>query len=320
MITRKKVFDLNASDVVSFLNEFDSVDWKTEPTESMKTLCKQRAQQLRDSYDYLILYNSGGSDSTTVLNAFLDNNIFVDEVVTVSYEGIQAACLDGKKAESDLIRKSYKGKFNKVVLRLDDIIRFLKNDTYLDNSPNFTGQMHSFSRFNINYLEKFGFCEPLNRKGSTCHLYGEADPFVWKEATGFYAGMDIKRKFNASNYAGNVGFFTDANFPQLHIKQCHLVAKILKKNPSAKIRDIKPIIRDEFYSMISPRKCADDPQFIINNKELYTEPTILLNKYSSAVPEFTDLYINSAHKQQFNITQAIKTVTTKYKKQYFLFS
>jgi hypothetical protein len=46
----------------------------------IKTLYKERAQQLRDTYDYLILYYSGGSDSHTVLRTFLDNNIKLDEI------------------------------------------------------------------------------------------------------------------------------------------------------------------------------------------------------------------------------------------------
>jgi hypothetical protein len=47
---------------------------------SLKELYKQRAQQLRDSYDYLILYFSGGADSYNVLRSFLDNGIHLDEI------------------------------------------------------------------------------------------------------------------------------------------------------------------------------------------------------------------------------------------------
>jgi hypothetical protein len=47
---------------------------------SLKELYKQRAQQLRDKYDYLILYFSGGADSYNVLRSFLDNEIRIDEV------------------------------------------------------------------------------------------------------------------------------------------------------------------------------------------------------------------------------------------------
>ena len=47
---------------------------------SLKELYKQRAQQLRDKYDYLILYFSGGADSYNVLRSFIDNGIKIDEV------------------------------------------------------------------------------------------------------------------------------------------------------------------------------------------------------------------------------------------------
>ncbi len=47
---------------------------------SLQELYKQRAQQLRDKYDYLILYFSGGADSYNVLRSFVDNGIKLDEV------------------------------------------------------------------------------------------------------------------------------------------------------------------------------------------------------------------------------------------------
>jgi hypothetical protein len=46
----------------------------------LKELYKRRAQQLRDKYDYLILSYSGGSDSWTILNTCIQNNIFIDEL------------------------------------------------------------------------------------------------------------------------------------------------------------------------------------------------------------------------------------------------
>jgi hypothetical protein len=47
---------------------------------TLKELYRQRAQQLRDKYDYLILYFSGGADSYNVLRSFIDNGIRLDEV------------------------------------------------------------------------------------------------------------------------------------------------------------------------------------------------------------------------------------------------
>lgn len=85
-----------------FINKFQALRYATEKNESvkfvffdsvwenfdrsllgkfsLKELYKQRAQQLRDSYDYLVLYFSGGADSYNVLRSFIDNGIHLDEV------------------------------------------------------------------------------------------------------------------------------------------------------------------------------------------------------------------------------------------------
>lgn len=59
---------------------FELIDWKQEPRESLLELYRQRAQQLRDRYDYLVLFYSGGADSTTILQTFLTNDIKLDEI------------------------------------------------------------------------------------------------------------------------------------------------------------------------------------------------------------------------------------------------
>jgi hypothetical protein len=60
---------------------FDGENWELPPTENINELYKQRAQQLRDQYDYIILNLSGGADSATVLYSFVNNGIFIDEVI-----------------------------------------------------------------------------------------------------------------------------------------------------------------------------------------------------------------------------------------------
>ena len=61
---------------------FSRYDWTERPAGTLKDLYKQRAQQLRDSYDYLILNFSGGADSWNILHTFLTNNIKLDEIYT----------------------------------------------------------------------------------------------------------------------------------------------------------------------------------------------------------------------------------------------
>ena len=60
---------------------FDKINWTDEPSQDLYALYKQRAQQLRDKYDYLILMYSGGSDSQTIFDVCMANNIMIDEIV-----------------------------------------------------------------------------------------------------------------------------------------------------------------------------------------------------------------------------------------------
>jgi hypothetical protein len=60
---------------------FECQDWCADPLETISELYRMRAQQLRDQYDYIILNLSGGADSTTALYSFVNNGIFIDEVI-----------------------------------------------------------------------------------------------------------------------------------------------------------------------------------------------------------------------------------------------
>jgi hypothetical protein len=66
----------------TFFDEiFESATKKFNKHEiSLKELYRDRAQQLRDSYDYLILNYSGGSDSHNILMTFLEYGIKLDHI------------------------------------------------------------------------------------------------------------------------------------------------------------------------------------------------------------------------------------------------
>jgi len=66
----------------NFFDEvFTKVNWLEEPTTSLKEFYRMRALQIREEYDYVIIFCSGGADSTNVVKSFLDNGIHVDEVI-----------------------------------------------------------------------------------------------------------------------------------------------------------------------------------------------------------------------------------------------
>jgi len=59
---------------------FGQHNWSIEPALELKELYKLRALQLRDAYDHLVLFYSGGVDSWNILKTFIDNDIRIDEI------------------------------------------------------------------------------------------------------------------------------------------------------------------------------------------------------------------------------------------------
>lgn len=61
-------------------SSMDQVDWTRYPAASYPDLYRKRAHQIRNKYEKIVVAFSGGTDSTTMLSAFFDNNIHVDAV------------------------------------------------------------------------------------------------------------------------------------------------------------------------------------------------------------------------------------------------
>ena len=130
-------------------NQFNRVVTATEPEKSLSTLLKERAQELRDSYQYIRLWLSGGSDSMTALQAFVDNNIYIAEIVIHLYD-------------NDDINQD--DRFGKRAL-IDAAIPYLQ--THQDQLKNTKINIY---RTDINTLERWHL--DTNSTGEPAHLYG----------------------------------------------------------------------------------------------------------------------------------------------------
>ena len=93
---------------------FEDFNWSREPVETLDQLYGQRARQLREKYDYLVLCYSGGSDSNNILEAFIREGLKIDEIVTnfiveatksISSQKINSTKAENHNAEWDLLAK-----------------------------------------------------------------------------------------------------------------------------------------------------------------------------------------------------------------------
>ena len=78
----------NNQDVVwHFNNEiFEKYSWHIEPEKSLDELYDLRARQLRESYDYIMLSFSGGSDSNQIAESFMRQGLLIDEIIVNTME------------------------------------------------------------------------------------------------------------------------------------------------------------------------------------------------------------------------------------------
>ena len=218
---------------------FDNVDWLLEPPVDLWTLYKQRAQQIRDTYDYCVLFYSGGSDSDNMLQAWQDQYCAIDEVA--SFWNYDAT----KDANSFMCEE-----VNKVVLprvktlnckhRLLDVsqltIDFLAKNKF--DYPYYSN--HSLSPNNIvkgMFRETVKDWQDIIAQGkSLCFVWGFEKPQIGYDQSGvFVKFVDIMDNcvgpYSQLNYANgwyDELFYWTPDLPEIVVKQAHTLQRFVE--------------------------------------------------------------------------------------------
>jgi hypothetical protein len=234
-----------------FDEKLNSVNWEIEPAISLDSFYKMRAQQIRDAYDYVIVFCSGGADSTNVINTFLNNNIHVDEVVGMApMSGLNNwdwSTADRSAANSITETKvalfplldeiSKKSKTTKITIS-DYFLDFqeFKTDEWLYemNTGGFIGPTAAvFGR-----LDKFPHIQDLAEQGKRIGVvFGIDKPVVRFTPFGSvnYVIADdpvnVPKQPFKKDYPNvdRVLFYYSPEMPEMMVKQAHVVARELMK-------------------------------------------------------------------------------------------
>lgn len=241
-------------------HQFDSVDWSLEPDIHILELYRQRAQQLREQYDYLILYFSGGSDSHNVMRAFVDNGLLLDEIVSDHPEsGLRhwtdtTKTLDAKNTQSEFhytlkpllnwvsthspqTRITYNDYFDdmiKIYQRSDDW--FMKTREYLHPTA-----VVRYNRQKMPHIQRL--CDQGKK---IAFIYGIDKPKLAMINGGYYHYfLDIlvnTTTWDLENYrdAKTEHFYWSPDLPLLQVKQSHLVVNWLNDPEN---RKFQPLLR-----------------------------------------------------------------------------
>ena len=236
---------------------FGAIDWTIPIETSLSELYRQRAQQLREQYDYLSLFYSGGVDSTNVLQTFISNNIFLDEIVMyrpsriANEANIQDTHPKNWFSEIPFAAIPYLQKYmtnSRTKIRVIDIDTAIEQffqdpnlSTYFANIPDYSAQQ--IGKISINVTDK-DWQDLYLKDVKICHILGKEKPRIFynngKYGCDFYDDS-VKTAFYANemfsaNYSHVVKnqifepFYWTADLPEIVIKQCQMVKESAQEN------------------------------------------------------------------------------------------
>ena len=224
---------------------YNATDWTIEPEESLDELYRQRAQQLRDNYDYIVAFFSGGADSTNMVYSFLKNGIHLDEIVAGApvsglnnWQDSTDAGAENTISETRLTQlpelKEIAEKYPTTKITIHDYFKDMleyKTDEWLWKSgsyihPTFAAR-YRLERDEYNYLKKIA-----DSGKRICFLYGLDKPCIVEHKNSYYIlfrDILINNGFQALEHPMSSVelFYYNGDLPKLMVKQAHVTARYI---------------------------------------------------------------------------------------------
>jgi len=256
---------------------FDNAKWDIEPPVDLEVLYKERALQLRDNYDHLVLCYSGGVDSWYILKTFIDNNIKLDEIYiygawkaeekeynNLGYDRSPGYYTREINESIPLVKKLIENKGIKlnlfdwtetIVNAADSRDWFIAAGTRFDPTCMVRPQFHKIFREHSDLTNKgkkvgfiFGVDKPRLIRDDSSVYFAFLDVIM---TTGTVPSSDIL----GESWENDEYFYWTPNMPELAIKQSHMALRWFKDNN--RITTIKHIDNiaafhdEEYYKCIN---------------------------------------------------------------------
>jgi hypothetical protein len=228
---------------------FSSYDWTVEPTQSLEQLYRKRAEQIREKYDYIVLFFSGGADSTNVLDTFINNKIHVDEIATWHFNKGNKNNTTWYDAETTYVAfpkikelLEVHPEINQRIIDLTDHLHqhfsisdnaeeYIYDQSSMLMPDTFRNRIHEFVPFYRDYIlsgKKIGFVWAVDKP----RLFFENNRYSLRFLDIFdncvVSGSGVSAEF----------FYWSPDLPELLIKQAHVIKRYME-NSDANSRFIR---------------------------------------------------------------------------------
>lgn len=219
---------------------FSSVDWTKEPDIDLWELYKARARQIRENYDYVVLWYSGGGDSNNVVSSFLAADCKIDEIATFWYYQATGDINDHMNAEPYTVvlekMKNFK-KTNNVNFRLIDVSENVIEETLKQDlvyMVNNRFSLHTVGRLNLRQKVK-EYDDLISQGKKIAFVWGLDKPQVFYDGRHYVQFFDFfdnfvspyhQRTYDQGMY--DEMFYWTPDLPELMVKQAHIIKRFLE--------------------------------------------------------------------------------------------
>jgi hypothetical protein len=244
-----------------FNNEWKCQQWTQEPQVDITELYKARARQIREKYDWVTIFYSGGSDSQIMVDSFLEAGCRIDEIVTIWYRGVTGdPIMDRNATNAENIEAEFEFTTRPGLERIKNLSPHTKI-TYRDRSKSMVESYKqvdseewvvinkdvagpsALARYSVAYDKDQ--LEFLDKGLKTAFVYGVDKPKVCIKDGNYclyfidsvinYSGSQIVRT-EYNNY-DEIYFYWSVDMPEIVIKQAHMIRNWFEMHPA-----LKPIL------------------------------------------------------------------------------
>jgi len=235
-------------------NVYSKIDWTIPVNKSLKQLYKERAQQLRDNYDHIVLHYSGGQDSNNVLHSFIDNNIHIDQIIIQVPKPMQQHMIEGDTSWENYwgeiefqalpYLKKHEHQLRNTTITVQDMsvatLDTFKHDNWTEIiNPNAAYNLGVISRAMCQYKDTDVL--RVSEKGKrSCQLLGIDKPLVYYDGSGYYcvfsdqSAYHIEPRDNTLKDLFEVSvtefFYWTPDMPEIVVKQAQEIKQACELN------------------------------------------------------------------------------------------
>jgi len=269
---------------------------------------KEYLEYLKSNYDEVHLFFSGGSDSLTILETAINNNIVIDNIICQTCDDVNLECNREIKQCALPVLEKYKGKFGSyeiVPTSFDDLANRYSSDLSF-----FTEPMPGLVPFRADLDNHPSY----KLKTNACYIKGADKPQIVRHGKKWYAVL-IDVQTAGDWHDPNIKcFWLDQMNIKSYVKDALLYREYLLSADRVNqdgLQFFKPNIDPIFSDVLGRSKVHNhDMQFankeIVNNKHVERISDVLRNhrldilvNYFTAMKKFTELVPEYGHNDGF---------------------